>query len=235
MVWQQITEDSADRYLQDGALGVADHHTDRLPRDLALRLIQDRLVRRLFLECDSTDEPKFNEAVTKLQDSPQYEAISDIVDKAGPQPYDNDVTLGEVAVFALRNRVPVHFIDLEIKSKTKPGIPAIRDAHAADLFRKITRQHGPKGCLVLYGGAHLIGGTETYRGDEPCLGQLLDLSYVLMPWFEIQRGARNTYSFRLCADKGETIATGNSYPTRAEAFAAIKAVKRAAAKARVPR
>jgi len=236
MVWQQIIEGSAVRYLKGGALGVAEDHADRRPRNFTRELIQQGLVRRLFLECDSSDQPAINKAVKRPKDSPDYEAaIAKIVDESGPKPYDNKVTLGEVAIFALKNLVPVHFIDLEIKSKTHPGNVAKRDEHAAELFKRITARHGPVGCLLLFGGAHFVGGTDTYRGGGRCLGDLLDLSYVFMqPRFEIYQDARDKYRFRLRAETGEPIATSRSYATRAEALARIKAVKRAAAKAHVP-
>jgi hypothetical protein len=185
MVWQQVPEDSATRCLEVGALGIADNHTDRRPRDFAMGLIGGGVVRLLFLECISTAEEKLYTAAvqhTDLPDSDYEEKIAEIVDEAGPQPYDNDVTLGQVAVLAFRHAVPVHFIDLDIPHKTRSGNPAKRDKHAADLFSEITEQHRSRtGCLVLFGGAHFIGGTDTYRGGEPCLGELLELSYVLMP------------------------------------------------------
>jgi hypothetical protein len=61
MVWQQVPEDSAGRCLRDGALGVADNHTDRLPRDFTIGLIGQGLVRILFLECISTAERSYTQ------------------------------------------------------------------------------------------------------------------------------------------------------------------------------
>jgi hypothetical protein len=87
--------------------------------------------------------------------------------------------LGQVAVFALQNLVPVHFIDKDTPSKSHSTKVAERDRHAAAEFNRITKNTGEQGCLVLYGSAHFVGGTDTYRGGGRCLGDLLELSYVL--------------------------------------------------------
>jgi len=51
--------------------------------------------------------------------------------------------------------------------------------------------------------------------------------------FEIYKDKRGEYRFRLKAENGEVVATGESYPSLAGAKAGVEAVKRAAAAASV--
>ncbi len=89
--------------------------------------------------------------------------------------YENAVDLGEVAALALKNGIPVHFIDKYFSNRPKHA--GERDEHAAGLVNRITKNTGTTGCLFLYGGAHFLGDKWWYRGS-PCLGELLDLPYV---------------------------------------------------------
>ena len=172
----------AERLLGVGALGVGESHTDHRPREFVQGLIKRGLVWDLFLECDSDDQKAFNKAVAVARHSADpldHELIKDLVDRSGPRPYPNEVDLGDVVETALQRGVRVHFIDRYLRSSTSPGKPAIRDAHAAKLFAEITETRGTVGCLLLFGAAHFIGGTDTYRGGEPCLGKLLKLNYMV--------------------------------------------------------
>ena len=169
----------AERLLGIGALGIGEIHTDRRPREFVQGLIQRGFVSDLFLECTSDEQNRFNEAVDVARNSGDYELVKDLVDKSGPRPYYNEVDLGDVVETALKSGVRVHFIDLYLSNNTSPGKPAIRDAHAAKLFAEITETRGTVGCLLLFGAAHFEGGTDTYRGGEPCLGKLLKLNYMV--------------------------------------------------------
>lgn len=51
--------------------------------------------------------------------------------------------------------------------------------------------------------------------------------------FEIYQDAKGEYRFRLRSGNGEVVATGESYPTAAGAFAGVAAVQRAAATATI--
>ena len=174
-----VSRVDAERLLGIGALGIGEIHTDRRPREFVQGLIQRGFVSDLFLECTSDEQNRFNEAVDVARNSGDYELVKDLVDKSGPRPYYNEVDLGDVVETALKSGVRVHFIDLYLTGNTSPGKPAIRDAHAAKLFAEITETRGTVGCLLLFGAAHFEGGTDTYRGGEPCLGKLLKLNYMV--------------------------------------------------------
>lgn len=53
------------------------------------------------------------------------------------------------------------------------------------------------------------------------------------PKFELYKDKKGEFRFRLKAGNGETVATGESSPTKAGAKAGIEAVKRAAASAAI--
>ena len=173
---REITQDDAVRYLKGGAMGIGEDHRDPRPRAFAMALIATGVVRRLFLECNSNEQPGLNAAVSSKRDTTYEARISDLVTAKAPMIL-NPIELGEVAVFALKRLVPVHFIDLDIPSKGSHRSVVARDRHAASEFDRLTRRTSTTGCLVLFGGAHLEGGTGLYRG-VPCLGELLDLRYV---------------------------------------------------------
>lgn len=174
----EIHYKAAARRLRGYAVGVGEVHVQRRARDVTIRLIQDGFVRRLFLECNSNQQEKLNETVSKPKSTPGYAtAIADLVTEAGPQ-YPNDVPLGDVATIALKHLVPVHFIDLEIRNKPHWRSLGKRDAHAEKRFRAITADTGTVGCLILYGAHHFNGDKSVYLGGATCLGELLELGYV---------------------------------------------------------
>ncbi len=182
---QLIRSEEAVAWLQTGALGVGEDHQQSAGRLFTKKLIENGQVRILFLECDSSAQAAFDDAVRQRDNFSGAEAnIKAIVDNAGPQWFgDGVITLGEVAWAAVQQGIPVYFLDLEMTRKTKRGNPAARDAHAAKIYNDIVGSGGNLGCLVHYGAVHLDRSIDTmnrhYSYDDDWLGKLIDVGYVM--------------------------------------------------------
>jgi hypothetical protein len=177
-MWQRIDKQNALSLIQYMAVGVGEDHGKPQARAFALELIKSGHVRNLFLECYQPKQVSFDTATAQNVGRADYQSvIIKEVNEAGPKPHDNRIELGKVALFAVSRKVPVHFLDTDT---TKIGRAAMgkRDEEAAERFYGKTAGAGRVGSLVLYGSAHLKGGTETHGGWS-CLGKLLDLPYVL--------------------------------------------------------
>jgi hypothetical protein len=162
--------------LGQGAVGIGEEHRKEDGRKLARLLILSKCVKALFLEDDNANQTGLDAAYGLKVNSPAWrKAIEDNVN--GPM-YFNPIDLSEVAMDAVREKIPVRLID-EAGLSTREGELPRRDRLAAGFFEDWVRRHGRKGCLLLYGANHFTGPEAFYPKGAQCLAELLKLKYVL--------------------------------------------------------
>jgi hypothetical protein len=184
--------------LRTQAVGVGEVHTKHEARLFTKYLIQQGLVRALFLEGKSDDQEFFDENVQ----NPNQTQMEATLGRLGPDcQHKNSTLLVTVASYAIRSAIPVFLIDIQagsvdfeahkvddskiretygrITNFSTAGM-TIRDSYAAGRFKTIVAHQlggNRAGCVVLYGAEHFLGNQNHRPGAS--LAAQLNLDYVV--------------------------------------------------------
>lgn len=162
----QLQQAMAARALHFGALGIGEDHTERHGRDLAIRLITDGHVRRLFVELSPGAFGQMVQAATAL--APQgFDAVRGALGFGAL--HACPIALEDVVATAIVRHVSVHCVDhrramqmgfassdagMRLRNRT------IAEGVQAETETESARDGGAAGSLLLFGGAHFEGGNS---------------------------------------------------------------------------